>query len=291
MEEIKDIIAGMFSNERAQPEGNDYYDDEDGLLHCGKCKGAKETRVNIPDFQNPDGPGRVAVLPCICKCRQEEMQRKKEAEMHEEQMRRIESLRAGSLIESKYRNANFRNFQRTKANDRAFRIAVRYTERFDEMFCKNQGLIFWGKVGTGKSYTAACIANELLAKLTTVIMTSFVKILQDVQNPQFDEASYISKLNSAKLLIIDDLGTERGTEYANEKVYNVIDSRYRSSKPMILTTNMTIEEMMQTTDIRYKRIYDRIFEMCYPVKMAGASWRQQEAAKRFDEMKNLMEEE
>lgn len=290
MEEIKDTLAGMFSNERAQPEGEDYYDDVDGLLHCGKCKGAKETRVNIPDFRNPDRPGRVAVLPCVCKCRQKEIERKKEQEEHEEQMRRIESLRASSLIESKYKNANFRNFQRTKANDKIYRISVRYVERFDEMLSKNQGLIFWGSVGTGKSYTAACIANELLAKMTTVIMTSFVKILQDVQNPQFDEAAYISRLNSAKLLIIDDLGTERGTEYANEKVYNVIDSRYRAGKPMILTTNMAFDEMMQTTDIRYKRIYDRIFEMCYPVKMTGISWRQQEAAKRFDEMKNLMEE-
>ena len=47
--------------------------------------------------------------------------------------------------------------------------------------------------------------------------------------------------------------------------------------------------MQETTDIRYKRIYDRIFEMCFPVRVAGRSWREREAAKRFDEMKRLME--
>lgn len=70
---------------------------------------------------------------------------------------------------------------------------------------KNQGLLFYGTVGTGKSYTAACIANELLQNCIPVIMTSFVKILQDIQGSK-DEASYIQILNSASLLIIDDLG-------------------------------------------------------------------------------------
>lgn len=288
MGEIKDIVSGMFGDKRVQKEGGDYYG-EDGLLRCGKCGKAKEKRVAIPDFYNPDNSGRETIVPCVCNCKQEELNRRKEKEQHEERMRRIESLRASSLIENKYRNASFRNFQRTKENDKAYRIAVRYVERFDEMFSKNQGIIFWGSVGTGKSYTAACIANELLGKMKTVTMTSFVKILQDIQNPNFDESAYIEKLNSARLLIIDDLGTERGTEYANEKVYNVIDSRYRIGKPLILTTNLTVSEMMQTTDIRYRRIYDRIFEMCYPVRMEGNSWRQSEAAKRFDEMKKFME--
>lgn len=100
----------------------------------------------------------------------------------------------------------------------------------------------------------------------------------------------MSALNAAKLVIIDDLGTERNTEYALEKVYNIIDSRYRTGKPLILTTNMTVREMQETTDIRYKRIYDRIFEMCYPVRMSGRSWREKEAENRFDKMKKLMEE-
>ena len=60
-----------------------------------------------------------------------------------------------------------------------------------------------------------------------------------------DEAAYIGMLNACSLLIIDDLGAERNTDYALEKVYNVIDSRVRADKPMILTTNLTFDEMMR----------------------------------------------
>lgn len=155
------------------------------------------------------------------------------------------------------------------------------------MYSENQGLIFHGPVGTGKSFTSACIANELLDSSTSVIMTSFVKILQNIQKQ--DEAEYIAMLNSAKLLILDDLGTERNTDYALEKVYNIIDSRSRVSKPMVLTTNLSLDEMMDATDIRYKRIYDRILETCYPVEISGDSFRMQSAAQRFDRMAEFME--
>ena len=53
---------------------------------------------------------------------------------------------------------------------------------------------------------------------------------------------------------------------------------------------MTLKEMQESEDIRYRRIYDRIFEMCFPVRFAGRSWREKAAFKRFDAMKNLMEE-
>ena len=96
-------------------------------------------------------------------------------------------------------------------NQKIYNLAGNYVKRFDEMYEKRQGLLFWGTVGTGKSYTAACIANELLDQMIPVVMTSFVKILQNIQKQ--DEAEYIAMLNSAKLLILDDLGTERNTDY------------------------------------------------------------------------------
>ena len=99
----------------------------------------------------------------------------------------------------------------------------------------------------------------------------------------------MTRFNAAKLLIIDDLGTERNTDYGLEKVYNIIDSRYLSGKPLILTTNLSLQEMRETTDIRYRKVYDRIFEMCYPVQVIGKSWRMNQAADRFDNMKALLE--
>lgn len=157
------------------------------------------------------------------------------------------------------------------------------------MFSDNQGLIFHGPVGTGKTYTAACIANALLDKETSVIMTSFVKILQEIQNTGVDEGVYLQKLNSARLLIIDDLGVERNTDYALEKTYNVVDSRARSKKPFILTTNLTWEELTKEQDLRYKRIFDRILEVCYPVHVPGKSHRIKKAAQRMNDTRKILE--
>ncbi len=271
--------------EKVEMEEGDYVA-EDGLIHCGKCHGKKQTRVPASEFTG----GREVIVHCICKCQVEVEKCRKEEEERKKAMERIERLKSASLIDDKLKNARLCTFQRDADNQKVYALAERYIERFDEMYQKRQGLLLWGTVGTGKSYTAACIANELLERNTTVIMTSFVKILQNIQGNQEKEKVFMSRLNDAKLLIIDDLGTERNTDYALEKVYNIIDSRYRAGKPLILTANMTVREMQENTDIRYKRIYDRIFEMCFPVRVPGRSWREKEAARRFDEMKKLMEE-
>lgn len=273
--------------ERVKPESGDYFDN-DGMLICGKCKKRKEMRISFPKC---DGTKQFteSIVPVLCECRQAEMEKRKKEADYREQMQEIDRMKQNSLIESKFRNARLDVFRQTSENANLYKAAKRYVENFPKMLEENQGILFWGTVGTGKSFTAACIANELLERMTTVVMTSFVKILQDIHNLNNDETSYLDKLNQPKLLIIDDLGTERNTDYALEKVYNVIDSRYRARKPLILTTNLTLREMQQETDIRYKRIYDRIFEMCYPFQVTGKSWREYEAARRFDEMQQLME--
>ena len=81
----------------------------------------------------------------------------------------------------------------------------------------------------------------------------------------------------------------RMQDFALEKVYNIVDSRYRARLPMILTTNLELSDMQRASDIRYSRIYDRIFEVCYPVRFTGSSFRKLEAKKRFDEMKSFLE--
>ena len=98
-------------------------------------------------------------------------------------------------------------------------------------------------------------------------------------------------MNQADLLIIDDLGAERETSYALERVYNVIDSRYRANKPMLLTTNLGVEELKNSDNIQYRRTYDRILEICYPVEFTGPSWRRKEAGTRYNEMLKLLEED
>lgn len=291
MEEIREAagnaLQGIVANSTAVEKDGDYIGDG-GLLYCGKCHTRKERIVTFP--AGLMGPVDIEKkVPCICICEQEAREKEKQQEEYREKMARIQRIRDASMMESKYRDARFSSYTVVNQNQRVYQIAKKYAENFRKMMKDNQGIIFWGPVGTGKSFTAACIANELLSVQVPVIMTSFVKILQNLQAQQ-DEAAYISILNNASLLILDDLGTERNTDYALEKVYNVIDSRSREAKPMILTTNLTLSEMLDIEDIRYKRIYDRIFETCLPVEVAGESFRKISAEQRFDRMAKFMQE-
>lgn len=254
---------------------------EDGLVYCGKCGSRKQLRVKFGD--------KTHVVRCVCKCESKELEEKKRQEEYEEQMRRINRLKEASMMDKKYREVTFDKYEVREENKKVFEMAKKYADRFQDMYKKNQGLLLYGPVGTGKSFTAACIGNYLLNNAKPVIMTSFVKILQDIwENDR--AAEYITILNSASLLIVDDLGTERETDYALEKVYNIIDSRVRSNKPMIITSNLELNDMMECEDIRKKRIYDRILECCYPMYVGGKSFRMMKAAQRFDEMKDFLEE-
>lgn len=260
---------------------------ENGLLCCSICNEPVEKVVYFPLFDGKCGtvPKKVHV---ICKCQIEKRKEYERRMQFDEEQRKINELRRLSLMDQRLKEIRFRCYKITDSNRKIFKIASNYVEHFDEMFEKHQGILFWGNVGTGKSYTAAAIANELIDRKTPVIMTSFIKLLKEIGS--FDEdTGYMDRLNLAKLLIIDDLGAERGTDYALEKVYDIIDSRYRSGKPIILTTNLEIEQMKNCDDIRYNRIYDRIFEMCYPVKVDGFSWRKREAASRFGDIKKILE--
>ena len=178
-------------------------------------------------------------------------------------------------------------------NEKQYKACLKYVKRFDEMLKESQGLLFYGEVGTGKSFAAGCIANALLENTQSVIMTSFVEIVQSLSsnfgNKRDDESALMRDLMQPELLILDDLGAERSTDYAVEKVFNIIDSRCRERKPMILTTNLTLSDMKQCTDIRYARIYDRVFSACYPIKFEGVSRRKIEAKKRFEKMKKFFE--
>lgn len=269
------------TQEEVNPQAEGDYTDEEGLLRCGRCGGKKQVRL---DFN-----GKEMVMPCICTCEREKREAEEEEQRRRKQREHIKALKISSMMSDVFWNATFSAYIQRQENEQTLKIAQNYVKKWAEMKAQNQGLILYGSVGTGKSFTAACIANALLAQEVEVIMTSFVKILQDIRSID-NEAEYVDRLNRAELLIIDDLGAERNTDYALEKVYNIIDSRVRAAKPMILTTNLDIKEMQNTPDIRYGRIYDRIFEVCFPVGLFGKSFRMTQAAARYADTKAMLTE-
>ena len=259
MGEFDGLLQGVVRQAQAanQPENGDYYDDE-GFLVCGNCHTRRQVEVNMPDLKavpfDPKKKVRVK-MPVSCRCRAERRKQEEQMLMQDREMREAQALKQQSLMDERLRDISFDGFQQTKDNAYNLKLCLRYAKHFDEMLAKNQGLLFYGGVGTGKTFAAACIANHLLNRGVPVMMTSLVKLLELIQGGEEKESDIIARMNSAKLVIFDDLGAERNTDYALEKIYNIIDSRYRRKLPMLLTTNLTIDEMKDEEDRRYSRIY------------------------------------
>jgi DNA replication protein DnaC len=157
------------------------------------------------------------------------------------------------------------------------------------MLESSTGLLLWGGVGTGKSFFAGCIANALLDQGVPVLMTNFARILNTLTGMYSqDRNEFIDSLNKYSLLILDDLGVERNSEFALEQVFSVIDSRYRSKKPMIVTTNLTLEELKRPADLAHARIYDRVLERCVPLKINNRNIREGNSARNLDQARELL---
>lgn len=247
------------------------------LKICSNCKTPKETIIEV--F------GRKFKVPVMCKCEKEKYNRQKEEAERKEQMLKLERLRNYSLMDAKFQQCTFENFEVDEMNKQYFNIAKRYVDRFQDMKKENIGLLFFGAPGTGKTYLAFCIANALLEKLVPVIAISSIGLLNKIKDTyrrygSEGEVEIINNLKNASLLILDDLGAENSTDWAKEKIYEIIDSRYRYGKPLIITTNLTLDQLREkmTGEDGIYRTYDRIIEMCTPIEIKGKP-RRIEAAK------------
>ena len=264
------------ANASIKAEEGDYVG-EDGLIYCAKCHTKKQTEVNIL--------GAIRRPMCLCKC-----QAAKRAAEEEERNRikfeqKVKELRRMGFPEADMQNWTFANDD--LANEKITKAAQKYVENFSELRKTGKGLLLYGNTGTGKTFTACEIANALIDKGYPVLVTNFARILNTLQST-FEKQEYIDGFNSFQLLVIDDLGIERDTAYAKEQVFNIIDSRYRSGLPMIITTNLTMEKIKNPDDIENRRIYDRILERCFPIEVGGGSRRRKAVREDYEVMKNLL---
>lgn len=250
----------------------------DNRLHCAVCGDTKEFYI---------APlGRF--VPSLCRCGRAERNEVESGLRKSQEMHRVEELAAYSLMDKAMAKARFEIAEINADNKAAYDAAQHYVKSFDDI-CKRditmKGLMFYGPPGTGKSYIAACIANALMAQRVPVMYTSVIKMTS--ADPE-RVREVIEKMNRAKLLVLDDLGAERGTEFKLEQVFNIVDTRLNSRKPLIVTTNYTLKQMTDTGDMRYLRIWERVRSMCYPVKMEGTSWRSEKNTDAIEIFKQMI---
>lgn len=263
--------------ESIRMEPGDYYSD-DGLLMCGKCNTAKQVRVNIL--------GRERTPMCLCKCEAERRNRLEEERQQREFREQVKRMRREAFPEAELEGCTFEADDLT--NPRISAIAQNYVENFVEMRKNGKGLLLYGSVGSGKSFSAACIVNALIDKGYPCAMTNFARLSNTLSGMFEGRQEYIDSLNRCALLVIDDLASERDTEYMGEIVQMVIDSRYRAGLPLIITTNLTAQELKNPAEMRKQRIYSRLFEMCVPVECSGRDRRKEKLKNEFDAYKELL---
>lgn len=166
--------------------------------------------------------------------------------------------------------------------------ARQYVEHWPEMRRENMGLLFWGPAGTGKTFAAACIANALVDLEVGVRMITLGEALLNLFGMSGEERiQYLEVLTTCGLLILDDFGVERRTPYAREQVYEIVNRRYLSGRPMVVTTNLTLKEL-KNANRDDSRIHDRVLERCVPVCFDGTSLRQEKTAERVKRMQTLL---
>lgn len=174
------------------------------------------------------------------------------------------------------------------ANEKITKAMKNYVNNFPELLKGGKGLLLYGTVGTGKTYAACEVANALIDKGYPALVTNFARLTNTIQGMYEGKQEYIDSLNRYALLVIDDLGAERKSEFMQEMVFNIIDSRYRAGLPLIITTNLSIQEIKEPSDIGNNRIYDRILERCFPVEISGASRRRKAVRENYNDMKDLL---
>ena len=239
----------------------------DGLTYCGECQTPKQ--VKLPPLFGRTGD----VVNCLCQCRCEKREQVEKARRHEE---KLDCLRQEGLTDAGYLRYTFSRDDRRNAA--ASDSCRQYAAQWEENEKKGEGILFYGNVGTGKTFYACCIANALMEKEVSALVISLPMAMRELERRGLD---MIEKIQRPRLLVLDDLGAERDTPYGAELAYQIIDARYRTGKPMLATTNLKKAEIISPSGTEKvsptdkMRIYDRVLERCRFFKINGESRRKE----------------
>ena len=171
---------------------------------------------------------------------------------------KMNDMLSGSGLGKRFNNRVFETFDRS-LNPGAYDAAKKYAEAFTKQ--TQDGLLFMGYVGVGKTHLAAAILHEVIKRGVQPIFieASTLALKLSTSWQEGDTRSLANEVQKADVLIIDDLGKEKNSDTITTFLFQTINSRYEDCKPTIITTNLTRDEIKQ----RYEEaIYSRLMEMC-----------------------------
>lgn len=171
------------------------------------------------------------------------------AEEQEQKRQKIEAILGRSGIKKRYLSRSFENFIVNDVNRKAYEIAKSYVDNWQENKDKGEGLYFEGTCGTGKTHLAVAIAMKLINQGVPVICKTSIDLLASIKqsyerDSTVNEEDVIEAYNTVDLLVIDDLGKERATEWSVPILYRIINDRYENMLPTVITTNYNTDDLI-----------------------------------------------
>lgn len=241
--------------------------------HCNKYIAA--ITVEVPQLRIKN-----KILP-TCECVVEREEAKIREAQNFAKKREIEKLFSISNLGERFSKSTFESFLDRNGSETAYKVAVKYVKTFKEW--NGESLMLWGEPGNGKTHLASAIVNELSKKGYIVVFQSVPELLQRIRSTfnnenKENETQIMRALLECDLLILDDIGAEKTTEWVEEKLFNIIDGRYRKELPTLYTSNLEPKELKNQVG---KRSYDRMVETSLTVKNEAASYRREIAKQRL----------
>lgn len=172
----------------------------------------------------------------------------------------------------------------TPAQQAALNAAISFGAATQQPGAHVQSLFIAGDIGTGKTYLASCLAADLIRRRVQVRWCNVGDVLRAIRS-SFDkkgssEEETIKLFTEPRVLVLDDLGKEKPTEWATEQLFSIINTRYDAQRPLIVTTNYGGADLVkrltprgESDDTTARAIVDRLREMSTVVKLEGESWR------------------
>jgi DNA replication protein DnaC len=205
------------------------------------------------------GKGKFQIKRGCPKCIEEAARTAEDSERYE----RVEKLKRECCIPKRFLDSSFESYRLdtdTKAQALALKICKAYAARFDDRLKAGGGLVLCGTPGTGKTHLACAIANAVMSKGLSVVYTTAFRMMDEIKggfNAPRGGPDPKQKFESPRLLILDEIGVQFGTDAEKILAYQVINTRYENVLPTIAISNKSEKELSSYID---ERTIDRLRE-------------------------------